>query len=107
VRGTTRQAEYAPHPQALSIKTAWGGAERYLLGTREVQVDDDHWLVLNGRRTYASVLRSAGPVTSCAVCFRPGLAPAVAAQRGQRLTALLDTLDPAAPALEFSEHARS
>jgi AraC family transcriptional regulator len=107
VCGSTRHAEYAPHPQALSVKAAWGGAERYLLGAREVQVDDDHWLVLNERRTYASVLRANVPVTSCAVFFRPGLAHAVAAQRLQRLPALLDTIDATAPALEFSEHLRA
>jgi AraC-like DNA-binding protein len=107
VCGTTCAAEYAPHPQTLSVKAAWGGGERYLLGRREVVVDDDHWLVLNEQRTYGSVLRSARPVTSFALFFRPGLAQQVAAQRAQRLAAQLDTPDPAPQRLEFSEHLRA
>lgn len=106
VCGTARRAEYAPHPQTLSVKAAWGGGERYLLGDREVVVDDDHWLVLNEQHVYGSVLRSASPVTSCALFFRPGLAQQVAAQRLQTLADQLETPDPPARALEFSEHLR-
>jgi AraC-like DNA-binding protein len=106
VCGTTREAEYATHPQTLSIKAAWGGAERYLLGDREVVVDDDHWFVLNERRAYGSVLRSPRPVTSFAVFFRPGLAGEVAAGRAQGREGWLDTLDPAARPVEFAEHLR-
>jgi AraC-like DNA-binding protein len=106
VCGLTREAEYARHPQTLSIKAAWGGGERYLLGDRDVVVDDDHWFVLNERRAYASVLRAPRPVASFAVFFRPGIASEVAAQRVQSLDARLDTLDPAARPVEFSEHLR-
>lgn len=106
VCGSTRRAEYSPHAQCLSVKAAWGGGERYLLGSREVVVDDDHWLVLNERRTYGSVLRAPRPVISVAVFFRPGLAQEVAAGHAQDLSAALDTLDPAVPPVEFSEHLR-
>ncbi len=109
VCGTSRHAEYAAHPQTLSIKAAWGGSERYLLGTREVVVDDDHWLVLNERRAYGSVLRSAVPMTSFALFFRPGLPSAVSVQRAQAVAAQLDQPDPdlgRAPVPEFSEHLR-
>ena len=106
VCGSSRDAEYAEHPQTLSVKAAWGGPERYLLDRREVVVDDDHWLVLNAQRSYGSVMRAARPVTSLAVFFRPGLPEAVAAQRLQDLPALLDASDAAAPAVEFSEHLR-
>jgi AraC family transcriptional regulator len=106
VCGTTCAAEYAPHPQTLSVKAAWGGGERYLLDQREVVVDDDHWLVLNEQRVYGSVLRSARPMASFALFFRPGLAQQVAAQRVQQLAAQLDTTDPAPRTLVFSEHLR-
>lgn len=107
VCGTARQACYETHTQTLSIKAAWGGSECYHLPEREVAVDDDHWLVLNQGRAYGSTLRSARPVTSVALFFRPGLPAEVAAQRKRSFGAWLDTPEATAPTPEFAEHLRS
>jgi AraC-like DNA-binding protein len=107
VCGASRDVRYETHTQTLSVKAAWGGRERYLLHEREVAVDDDHWLVLNEGRAYGSVLRSARPVFSFAVFFRPDLPQAVAAERGQSLAAQLDAPWAAGRGLEFSEHLRA
>jgi AraC family transcriptional regulator len=111
VCGFTRNAEYQQHGQTLSVKAAWGGRERFLLAEREVAVDDDHWLILNDGRRYASVLRNDRPMASMAIFFRPGLAAEVAAARGLDTAAALDRPDaPAASrhlAPEFSEHLRA
>lgn len=81
VCGSSCDAQYEAHPQTLSVKAAWGGAERYLLREREVRVDDDHWLILNHGRVYGSVLRAPRPVQSFALFFHPELPRDVAGQR--------------------------
>lgn len=106
VCGTSRDASYETHPQTLSVKAAWGGRERYFLREREVAVDDDHWLVLNQGRAYASQLRGPRPVTSLALFFRPDLPGQVAAQRMRTLAAALDGPEGAAATPEFAEHLR-
>ena len=107
VCGRSRHAVYATHTQTLSIKTAWGGRERYFLREREVAVDDDHWLVLNEGRAYGSELKSLRPAESFSVFFRPGLQDEVAAARGQTLAQALDA-PPAAPrGVHFGEHLRA
>lgn len=108
VCGSTRQAEYESHPQTLSVKAAWGGAERYVLREREVRVDDDHWLILNAGLSYGSVLRASRPVQSFALFFHPELPGEVAGQRGRRLRSALDSCEQAgAAAPEFAEHLRA
>jgi AraC-like DNA-binding protein len=108
VCGLTRQAEYREHGQTLSIKAAWGGRERFFLPERELAIDDDHWLVMNDGRRYASVLRESQPVATMAIFFRPGLAAEVAASRRLALPAALDTSQPSPTAApEFSEHLRA
>jgi AraC-like DNA-binding protein len=107
VCGSSRDAQYAAHPQTLSVKAAWGGAERYLLRERQVRVDDDHWLILNHGRVYASELRAPRPVQSFALFFHPELPRDVAGQRQRPLACALDAPEPtAAAAPEFAEHLR-
>jgi AraC-like DNA-binding protein len=107
VCGSSRDAQYEAHPQTLSLKAAWGGAERYLLREREVRVDDDHWLILNHGRVYGSVLRAPRPVHSFALFFHPELPREVAGQRRRPLANVLDAPEPAAAAApEFAEHLR-
>lgn len=102
----SRDVSYPPNDHTLSVKAAWGGRERYLLPEREVAVDDDHWMVINERRTYGSALQASRPVTSFALFFRHGLGQEVAAARGQTLARQLDAPDAAPRAMEMSEHLR-
>ena len=74
----TRRAEYPDFEQRLSIKAAWGGAEDYFIDNRRIRVDDDTFLVLNDARTYSSSVRTAAPMTSFSIFFRPGMAAEVA-----------------------------
>lgn len=74
-----REAEYVPYTQMLSIKTAWNGTEYYDIGNRRIGVDDDNYLVLNEGQRYGSHLRSARPVGSLCIFFRPGMPKEVAA----------------------------
>ena len=69
-----RHAEYPDFTQRLSIKAAWGGSELYFLDRRTIAVDDDNYLLVNDQRTYRSLLKSAEPVHSFSIFFRPGLA---------------------------------
>lgn len=104
--GRSMRAEYPPHTQTLSVKLAWGGGERYVLPHRELVVDDDRYLILNEGRRYASVLRSAQPVHSFSVFFRPGMPAEVQAARRQTLEAALAQPDAAPLGTGFSEHLR-
>jgi AraC family transcriptional regulator len=74
VTGRVHHAEYPRYRQRLSIKAAWGGAERYHIDGRTVAVDDDTYLVINDSREYSSVLSNLEPMQSFAIFFRPGLA---------------------------------
>lgn len=116
VCGHARHAEYAVHPQTLSVKMAAGGRERYFLERREVVVDADNYLVLNEGSRYGSVLRTewpgGAPAWTFALFFRPGLLDEVASARGQSLAAALDAPDtpnpPGAPSTrETPERART
>jgi AraC family transcriptional regulator len=105
IAARTRRAEYPLFQQRLSVKAAWGGTESYFLDGRRVAVDDEHYLILNDARSYASALHGHEPVTSFAIFFRPGIAADVA--RCHALAA--DTLlaDPEDHGtVEFSEHLR-
>jgi len=105
IAARTRRAEYPLFQQRLSVKAAWGGTESYYLDGRRVAVDDEHYLILNDARSYASALHGREPVTSFAIFFRPGMAADVA--RCHALPA--DTLlaDPGGHGtVEFSEHLR-
>jgi AraC family transcriptional regulator len=100
----TKRAEYPPYMQRLSIKTAWGGRERYHIDSRTVAVDDDNYLIINDQRTYASTLRSDEPVHSFSVFFRPGFAEeTLGALRLSAERALAAGGESPAPATEFAE----
>ena len=100
-------AEYHPFEQRLSIKACWGGEERYFVDNRTLTVDDDNYLIFNDRRTYGSSLRSARPVRSFSVFFRPGFAEEVL---GGMLTPEDRILERGSQsenrAVEFGEHLR-
>jgi AraC family transcriptional regulator len=72
-----------------------------------LNVDDDSYLILNDRRTYSSSLRSARPIRSFSIFFRPGFAEEVL---GGMLTAQDRILDrcsePQRRPVEFAEHLR-
>jgi len=112
VCGHAKHAEYAVHPQTLSVKVAAGGRERYVLSRRELVVDAENYLVLNEGSRYGSVLDTdwpgAAPAWTFAVFFRPGLQHEVAAARRQPLAAALDAPDAPGTAVTagFAEHLR-
>lgn len=102
------RAEYMPYTQTLSIKCAWGGAEHYLLGSRQLAVDGDHYLILNEGRHYGARIASPTPVTSLAVFFRPGMADEVHAAATMSAERALDCEhEPARRATGFAEHLRA
>jgi AraC family transcriptional regulator len=76
VLGSARRVEYPLFEQRLSIKMASGGRERYLLTRpgREVDVDEDHYLVINDGRSYASRIAAEREIESYSIFFRPGFA---------------------------------
>ena len=79
VLARTRHIEFPLFTQRLSIKCASGGRERYLLTSpsREVDVDDDNYLIVNDARTYGSRIASEREVESYSIFFRPGFAKEV------------------------------
>lgn len=75
VMGFSRDIEFPPHTQTLSVKRAWGGeGEDYLLPGRRLRVDAHHSLILNQGGHYGARIASAEPVLSMAVFFRPDMA---------------------------------
>lgn len=107
VSARARTAIYPPFTQRLSIKCAWGGAERYHVDGRTLAVDDDNYLVLNDGRHYASALTSTRPIHSFSIFFRPRMAEETL---GGMLTAADQLLergaDPARRSVEFAEYLR-
>ena len=100
-------AEYMPYEQRLSIKACWGGEERYFIDNRTLSVDDDNYLILNDRRTYASSLRSVRPVRSFSVFFRPGFAEEVLGGMLTPQDRILERGDQIeCRSVEFAEHLR-
>ncbi len=86
VMGWSRDVEFPPHTQTLSIKRAWGGeGEDYLLPTRRLRVDAGHCLILNQGGHYGARIRSREPVLSFGVFFRPGMAAELAHAARQTL----------------------
>ncbi len=75
----SRRIEFPLFAQRLSIKAASGGRERYLLThpAREVDVDDDNFLVLNDGQTYGSCIAQEREIESFSIFFRPGFADEV------------------------------
>jgi AraC-like DNA-binding protein len=75
----SRRIEFPLFAQRLSIKAASGGRERYLLThpAREVDVDDDSFLILNDGHTYGSYIAQDREIESFSIFFRPGFADEV------------------------------
>jgi AraC family transcriptional regulator len=75
----SRRIEFPLFAQRLSIKAASGGRERYLLThpAREVDVDDDNFLILNDGHTYGSCIAQEREIESFSIFFRPGFADEV------------------------------
>lgn len=79
VMGWSRDVEFPPHTQTLSIKRAWGGeGEDYLLPSRRLRVDADRCLILNQGGHYGARISSREPVLSFGVFFRPDMAAELA-----------------------------
>ena len=107
ILGRTTRVEFPPYTQALSVKRAWGGQEDYLLPSRRVAVDDDHYLILNEGAHYGARIASPRPVLSMGVFFRPGMAAGIAAaSRAGTLGALDEPGDDLRPETGFAEHLR-
>lgn len=86
VMGLSRDVEFPPHTQTLSIKRAWGGeGEDYLLPGRRLRVDAGRCLILNQGGHYGARIRSSEPVLSFGVFFRPGMAEEIAHAARQTL----------------------
>ena len=105
--GSETDAAYMPYMQSLSIKACWGGTERYFVDNRTLNVDDDSYLILNDRRTYASSLRSDRPVRSFSIFFQPGFAEEVLGGMLTPQDRILDRcIEPERRSVEFAEHLR-
>jgi AraC family transcriptional regulator len=105
--GSETDAAYMPYTQSLSIKACWGGTERYFVDNRTLNVDDDSYLILNDRRTYASSLRSDRPVRSFSIFFQPGFAEEVLGGMLTPQDRILDRcIEPERRSVEFAEHLR-
>jgi AraC-like DNA-binding protein len=86
VMGFSRDIEFPPHTQTLSIKRAWGGeGEDYLLPGRRLRVDANRCLILNQGGHYGARIASREPVLSMAVFFRPDMAGELAHAARQSL----------------------
>ncbi len=108
VMGWSRDVEFPPHTQTLSIKRSWGGeGEDYLLTNRRLRVDAHHCLILNQGAHYGARIKSPEPVLSFGVFFRPGMAAEVAHAAHQTLPeALAADGETGALNLGFAEHLR-
>ncbi|MDR7331299.1 AraC family transcriptional regulator [Roseateles asaccharophilus] len=108
VMGWTRDAEFPPHTQTLSIKRAWGGdGEDYLLPARRLRVDADHCLILNQGGHYGARIASPVPVLSFGVFFRPELGAELAHAATQSWARrLADGDEPGRVDAGFAEHLR-
>lgn len=104
--GQATDAEFAPMTQQLSVKTAWGGRERYRFSTRDVCVDDESYLIVNEGSAYGSILRAPKPMSSFAVFMRPGMHREVHAARAASHESALDEPDHRSPQVGFSQHLR-
>lgn len=108
VMGWSRDVEFPPHTQTLSIKRAWGGeGEDYLLPARRLRVDASRCLILNEGGHYGARISSREPVLSFGVFFRPGMAAELAHAARQTPAQALDAGGEAGTlGLGFAEHLR-
>jgi len=108
VMGLSRDVEFPPHTQTLSIKRAWDGeGEDYLLPGRRLRVDAGHCLILNQGGHYGARIRSEAPVLSMGIFFRPDMAAELAHAAHQTLPeALVAESEGGRLAVDFAEHLR-
>ena len=107
VIGSAADVDFAPFRQELSIKRCWNGAETFLLDSRQLAVDDDHYLVLNAGSVYGAAVHSPAVATSMSVFFRPAMGEEVAAAARQSTQELLDReTDVVRTPVNFAEHVR-
>jgi AraC-like DNA-binding protein len=90
VCGQARYAEYAKHPQTLSIKAVTKGTEQYFVERRRICVDEDSYLILNDKQCYSSLLGGTHEAASFCIFFRPGMADEVRCGLHMRLEEALD-----------------
>jgi AraC family transcriptional regulator len=92
VLARSRRVEYPLFEQRLSIKVASGGRERYLLTgpNRQIDVDEDNYLIVNDGRTYGSVIAAEREVESFSVFFKPGFPAEVRDAMNTPITRALD-----------------
>ena len=103
--GRARQADFGPHPHALSIRAVWGGTQHCHVGGRSIAVDDDNFLILNHGRIVSTSIQSTHPVESLTICFAPEPVGMVQEEAGLTLDQALDRRgSPAATAPEFLEN---
>ena len=104
ISGKSRNIEYAPFRQRLSVKIARGGRERYFIDGRTIAVDDDSYLILNDNRTYSSQFESGVELESFSIFFRPGVAEEVFGALGTTVEGALAAGGEEAPrSVEFAE----
>lgn len=107
VLGEAATIEFAPYRQSLSIKRCWDGSETFLLGTRQLAVDAERFLVLNEGAIYGSAIHGPQPTTSMAVFFRPGMSARVAGAAAQSIgSALDDEIDESTKHCGFADNLR-
>lgn len=101
---TTRDVFYPAHEGTLSIKCAFGGEEVYETRHSRFAVDDNSYLILNDRQSYASWVSAERSVESFCVFFQPGFASAGLASLVTPADRLLDNPDHTADSpVEFFE----
>lgn len=107
ISARARRAEYPDFEQCLSVKTVWKGTEEYFIDGRRVAIDEETFLVINERRTYASRIHALESVHSFSIFFRPGMATDVLNSLTRSEESLLDgpAAEPLEP-IEFAEHVR-
>ena len=105
VMGRTRRVEFPLFEQRLSIKFASGGRERYFFAgpNREIDVDEENFLIVNDGRLYGSLIAAERDVESFSVFFQPGFAAEVQRALGTPLDCALDGGTATATAPEFHE----
>ena len=98
-----RRIEFPLFAQRLSIKAAYGGRERYLLThpAREVDVDDDSFLILNDGQVYGSCIAQDREIESFSIFFRPGFAEEVRRDLDTPLERALDGASANAGSTDF------
>jgi AraC-like DNA-binding protein len=73
ILGRSRYTQYVKLPYPLSVKTAQCGSTEYVVNHRRLSVDDDTYLVLNGRQSYEATFTGEPVISAFCVYMRPEL----------------------------------